>query len=63
MEHEHRMFNLIRKTAQVQMQSIEHFPFRSVRNQIPDLGIFGRIPTKLLQTGLIILHVHSPSAQ
>jgi hypothetical protein len=43
----HGCLNLIGKTAQMYSQSIEQFPFRSVRSKAADQGALGCVPAEL----------------
>jgi hypothetical protein len=43
----HGFLNLIGKTAQVDSQSIEQFPFRWVRSEVADQGALGCVPAEL----------------
>jgi hypothetical protein len=48
--------DLIRKRAQMLGQSVEHIPFSGVRGEVANPPAFRRIPTKLFEARLIILH-------
>ena len=50
------MFDLIGKTAEMDGKSIEQLALRAVDREVPDQSALGRVPTKLFELSLIILH-------